>query len=557
MNKNGLINVKYKVKFDLTHSINSLKSVSARLAFKENHFIIRIDDSDKLPNKTLKKDAVITAISPIYSEEYEIYISYGLIYKITNKNIMIRLEVFHPSYQALTQLEIYDFTEPGILRDKKIGQDGIVNIENFLQNKKIQISKYLIETLVLFFNCLKDGVNHENIVSNLEEKYYKSISVSKKYYTTALSDLKKSDKVKADLKKKIISSSKSSNSATSTNQNTQYTVTVSRPSNTNNNFETSNIVETICNDKKNVNYLSFESLFYEIKKKSIQSLETTIFLFFQILGLDIYSINLKKVPMKSVSKNLKMIDHEEGVSPFKNSKKNLSEVRFYENQLSQKDLEIDPAKSMEDRKFKLRSNSNKMLSNNDNLKNFINDDYFYSNYEDNKEEANEHKNKNEGNIVLMTLEEANENNFDTLLKTHEKFKGKSGGDTPKFKEKGGKRKKTNEEKNRVMTEIELNNATIMELNRKIEETKKNHLFLPPNDYLNIIHNTSELCHRKFFEFCFEDYFSKIFKIDKDNYGVIKIDSIVSYFYFIKGLKNFLFTDENKIFYANLFFYDDL
>jgi hypothetical protein len=283
-------------------------------------------------------------------------------------------------------------------------------------------------------------------------------------------------------------------------------------------------------------------------------LEGTIFVFFQILGLDVYGINLSKVHKKAVSKNLKLITHEEGNS--NKNKKNKSEVRNLENQLSQKEIEFNPAKSMEEHKLKPIASNSKLIKNDDNLKKYVsNNDY--NNYDEFKEEGTKVENHHEGNIVLITLDEAQENNFDTLLKTHG-GKGKNhGGDTPKFKEKINIKKKQKEENVKVASEIEVNNASIMELNRNIEETKKNHLFLPPNDYLNVIHNTSELCHRKFFEFCFEEYFSRIFLIDKDKFGIIKIDAIITYFYFIKGLKNFLFTDENKIFYANLFFYDEV
>ena len=116
--------------------------------------------------------------------------------------------MFHPSNQEMMIIEINEFLKPGLFFDKKLSPIELVNIKNFLQIKKNQMINYLIETVVLFFNCLKNGVNRENIVSNLEDKYYHSINESKKYFINAVNDLKKSDKLKINVKKKIVSKEK-------------------------------------------------------------------------------------------------------------------------------------------------------------------------------------------------------------------------------------------------------------------------------------------------------------------------------------------------------------
>ena len=158
------LNQKFKVKFNfrLTKSFNSL---TGEIIFKENHFVIKLKD-----NNSKNKGTLINFLNPVFTDNDELYFSYGLIFKIDNINNVIKLDMFHPSNQEMMIIEINEFLKPGLFFDKKLSPIELVNIKNFLQIKKNQMIKYLIETLVLFFNCLKNGVNRENIVSNLEDK---------------------------------------------------------------------------------------------------------------------------------------------------------------------------------------------------------------------------------------------------------------------------------------------------------------------------------------------------------------------------------------------------
>jgi len=504
----------------------------------------------------------------LFSDKDDLFFSYGLIHRINSKDNMILLDIFHPSGQNLMKLNLYDLVEPNLFRDKKFSPEMILGVKNFLQSKKVEISKLLIETLVLFFNCMKDGISQENIVTNLEMKFYKSIDESKKYYTSAITDLKKADKIKAELKQKIIKKEKGTykQNIINTYMTSLYNIQATKPSSSDN-IGSYNIVETICSDTKNLNYLPFDSLFYEIKKKSIHSMEETIYLFFQILGLESQCINLKKVGRKAVAKNLKMIDCEESVS--RNAK--TDNMRNNDKMVlpQKEDLAMEPPKSVEEHKYKNMSQTEKT--------NTIFKKYVKTDYDEDYDEKKENVNKLERNLtekdqkvsatekkkfeICTSLESQDENNFGTLVKSQviERKQGilplKVAGkiDTPKFGDKKKKKKKEKEVLNNLDEEEVDSGTMILELNKSIEEAKRTHLFLPPNEYLNIIHNTSELCHRKFFEVCFDEYFSRLFLVEKDNFGVIKMDSIIVYFYYLKGLKNFLFTEENKIYYANLFF----
>jgi hypothetical protein len=89
--------------------------------------------------------------------------------------------------------------------------------------------------------------------------------------------------------------------------------------------------------------------------------------------------------------------------------------------------------------------------------------------------------------------------------------------------------------------------------KKIEKAKVNHAFLPSNDFHNIIMNTVEVVHRKFFELTFEDHFNKLFYFEKDKNNLIKLESIYNNFIYLRGLKLILFNEKNKIFFSNIFF----
>jgi hypothetical protein len=100
------------------------------------------------------------------------------------------------------------------------------------------------------------------------------------------------------------------------------------------------------------------------------------------------------------------------------------------------------------------------------------------------------------------------------------------------------------------------NLSLNEVYKLIEECSKQHSFLPPNETFNIFFNTTEIIHRKFFEIFFNELIGKIFKYEKDKDNLIKLDSLYNYFLYLRGLKNILFVEKNRIYFSNVFFMDD-
>ena len=557
MSNKTLVNAKFKVKFDINNKI-SWKCIYAYLLMKPNHLIIKIDENQK-SNEKIKINENSSLTNPLFVEKNDLFISYGLINKVTNINSVIRLEVLNPANIEMITIDIYDIMKPRIFTDKKLTLDEILNIENFILIKKIEISKHLIETLVLFFNNLKDTINNKSKSENQESKYNLSLAHSKKYYINTINDLKKTNKLKVDLKKKIINKEKSEAKTTinCTINGTFHNHTQTKSNRSNNILNDKKYaIENISIDNKVIIYLSFDSILYEIKKVSTKFLDSSIHLFFQILGLDNYRINFNKIQNHYVSKNLTMRNIEDRITT--KSTKNKS-VKNLDGQLQIIDLDINSSKCVDENNnkpilMKLVKNCDKL---NTYLSNTANDVIVDEKKEKNKYFNSENNvNDRDSKEVIHALENGKVNNLDSPHKSIsviEKANLRSTKfDTPKFKDINLSFKMISQN-----TDLEVMNLYLIELKKNIEEAKKNHQFKSPNEYVNIIENTSEFCHRKFFEISFEEYFNNIFCIDRDILGVMKIESIISYFYYIKALKNYLFTNENKIYYANIFFYDEL
>ena len=557
MSNKTLVNAKFKVKFDINNKI-SWKCIYGYLLMKPNHLIIKIDENQKSTEK-IKINENSSLTNPLFVEKNDLFISYGLINKVTNINSVIRLEVLNPANIEMITIDIYDIMKPRIFTDKKLTLDEILNIENFILIKKIEISKHLIETLVLFFNNLKDTINNKSKSENQESKYNLSLAHSKKYYINTINDLKKTNKLKVDLKKKIINKEKSEAKTTinCTINGTFHNHTQTKSNRSNNILNDKKYaIENISIDNKVIIYLSFDSILYEIKKVSTKFLDSSIHLFFQILGLDNYRINFNKIQNHYVSKNLTMRNIEDRITT--KSTKNKS-VKNLDGQLQIIDLDINSSKCVDENNnkpilMKLVKNCDKL---NTYLSNTANDVIVDEKKEKNKYFNSENNvNDRDSKEVIHALENGKVNNLDSPHKSIsviEKANLRSTKfDIPKFKDINLSFKMISQN-----TDLEVMNLYLIELKKNIEEAKKNHQFKSPNEYVNIIENTSEFCHRKFFEISFEEYFNNIFCIDRDILGVMKIESIISYFYYIKALKNYLFTNENKIYYANIFFYDEL
>ena len=73
MNRNALLNKKFRVKLDLTN-LTGRKSVIGEIHFKEYHLILKLDKKEK-SNQFQKKDFNSIIINPLYSDDKDLYFS--------------------------------------------------------------------------------------------------------------------------------------------------------------------------------------------------------------------------------------------------------------------------------------------------------------------------------------------------------------------------------------------------------------------------------------------------------------------------------------------------
>ena len=111
-------------------------------------------------------------------------------------------------------------------------------------------------------------------------------------------------------------------------------------------------------------------------------------------------------------------------------------------------------------------------------------------------------------------------------------------------------------KNQSLNNSQNDNLSLNEVQKLIEECSKHHSFLQPYETFNIFFNTTEIIHRKFFEIFFEEFIGKIFYYEKDKDSLIKLESLYNFFLYLRGLKNILFVEKNRIYFSNVFFMDD-
>ena len=247
----------------------------------------------------------------------------------------------------------------------------------------------------------------------------------------------------------------------------------------------------------NYNINSFDSLINEFKLRTSVNIEESIILFFKIISIDSNKFNI----LKSVNeREKKKIGNKiNKINKYIPSQGNISAniPRKSLNLFERKNYHID---------------INKM--NNLNNENFS------------------ESTKNTSNKILETNK--NNNNANNSLI-----------ETPKFCFK----------KNQI-DDSQNDNLSLNEVYKLIEECSKQHSFLPPNETFNIFFNTTEIIHRKFFEIFFNELIGKIFKYEKDKDNLIKLDSLYNYFLYLRGLKNILFVEKNRIYFSNVFFMDD-
>ena len=94
------------------------------------------------------------------------------------------------------------------------------------------------------------------------------------------------------------------------------------------------------------------------------------------------------------------------------------------------------------------------------------------------------------------------------------------------------------------------------INELLEFSKKFNSFVPNNSMENILDNTSQVIHRKFFEFLFKSYFSDIMEIESEKYKTLSSDAFHQILLVLRRLKKILFTNKNLNYYSEFLFFNE-
>ena len=469
--KNALITgTKYRITFDIL-GIKNLSCIKAYMIIQEQHLYLKISNIEKN-----KFDLIINLLKPIIFENDDSFlIHYGLINSCHNNNLRMKLEIHNPALVSFITIIITNIETGNFLLKRNLNQSEVEKLTYYIVNKRNCYVKNLIEILIDFISMLKNEIESNVIKYLIEEKYYKSLMESKRYYDKSIIELKEQDKHKQKMKKRIISNTKNEKILLSND----YEVPAPNKS--------IQMINEILPEENNNNYNSFEMLFSDIKTKSSFIIDETINILLQIINFENNNLKVNKILKTKVANDLK---------------------NFEESSKSSINPEINI-------NFKSKSSYN-IISYSENIVNRLNKrDEFdkNSNYSTKHSSIKEKSNKKEDLIL-----------------------------TPKFCHNEIKEESSKKE-------------FFKDILIKLEECKSKHAFLPTNSYFNILHNSIEVVHRKFFEISFDEYFQNVFLIEKDKNSYLKLESLFSFFLYLRNLKNYLLTDENKLYFSNIYFYD--
>ena len=510
MKKNDLfINEKLKGYMTIS-SINIPHKIKINLEFTEHYFIIKFLD---LKNKI--KDAVQQIFFPLYQKYPNIYhINYTLI-KYTNimNSNGFKITMINPKSSFTFSLTIHNIEILGVLFNKKINYEGLNIINRKLTNLINFEIKHLISQLLYLFTLFRDCLDpKKNENTTIEEILFKSYIAGKAYYEKYIAELKKNSKIKQGIKKIVLEKLDRLKKIRMNNNNSD-----SEEDDKDDGNRDTYIINYTHNDNyliefnlnhhfENYNINTFDSLINEFKLRTSVNIEESIILFFKIVSVDSkkFNIKFKKSDTKTITLNLKSLNERE-------KKKNSNQLNLKLTQGNKSaNIPIKPLSLFD------QIDINKM--------NNLNNETFSE------------STKNTSNKLLEITKKNKNSNSDLL-------------ETPKFCFK----KNINPN---LIDDSQNDNLSLNEINILIEEYSKQHSFLPPNEIFNVFFNTTEIIHRKFFEIFFDELIGKIFYYEKDKDNLIKLDSLYNYFLYLRGLKNILFIEKNRIYFSNVFFMDD-
>ena len=494
MNKTDLC-INEKLKSDLMiSSINIPHKIKVILEFSEHYFTIKFPVNFEKKNKIY--ELVNHIFHPILKNEKEniFYINYALV-KVANifEVSTLRMQIYNPISSNNFTLNFKSIESVGVLFNKKKNFENLTTICRKISNLINLEIKYLIEQFLYLFTLLRDCLDPKKSENPIiEEILLKAYLNGKAYYEKYLNELKKNAKLKMIVQKDI--NDQLDNVASGNTGNDSLRAKK--------NYTTKVVSPIEQTDISFESFATFDSLLNEFKIRTSIYIEGSIALFFKVVSVEqaIVNSSFKGIDTKVISHNLKSVNEREKLK-LKNK------------------FQMALPSSV--------SNANRSVIEKKN--NFTSE--FSENYSESTKTGSKKKTQKKNRSFTP------DNNNELL-------------ETPKFYEKNRRKNYQNNDNNTN------NGMSINEVLKHIDEGKKLHTFVPPINTQNIFFNTAEIIHRKFFEYIFEEFLGKIFSYEKDNDNLIKLDSLYNYFVYLRGMKNILFIEKNRIYFSSVFFMDD-
>ena len=471
-----------------------------------NHFLkIAIIDK-KADIKTEFELIKALFISMNYSKSYEFFINFVFFQNIKSQSESISIEINNPVSNNIIFLTLINLESVNLLFKKKLDINQII----FQLKKKIkEEKKYLIYSFNNMIFALRDFIDKSKKIKILENIKQQAYKFGKNYYESSALVFKKKAKIAKNINDNILLTKLKTMEQSLSQQEKM---------------------------KKNISYTSFESLIGEFNMRTSYFIEETIVLFLKIICIGINSfddINFNKF-------NLNQIFEEENKNQKSSVKKQFDKNNksftgnFKNNKLFNEEEDVFNRINNKNNNFQLEDSSTEGTSKKKNYKKKI-----YISQDDTRIPTPKFKQFNYKINKNQAMDNFSQNYYDNLSNTIQISINPF-------------------ENINNITKNTINNKTITlnNIKKEIEELCTIHSLLTPDNIFNLFCNASEIIHRKFFQITMNSYLGKIFYLEEDKEGNIKMEDLYNYFLYVRALKLLLFNSEKKDYFMNNILFDD-
>jgi len=471
-----------------------------------NHFLkIAIIDK-KADIKTEFELIKALFISMNYSKSYEFFINFVFFQNIKSQSESISIEINNPVSNNIIFLTLINLESVNLLFKKKLDINQII----FQLKKKIkEEKKYLIYSFNNMIFALRDFIDKSKKIKILENIKQQAYKFGKNYYESSALVFKKKAKIAKNINENILLTKLKTMEQSLSQQEKM---------------------------KKNISYTSFESLIGEFNMRTSYFIEETIVLFLKIICIGINSfddINFNKF-------NLNQIFEEENKNQKSSVKKQFDKNNksftgnFKNNKLFNEEEDVFNRINNKNNNFQLEDSSTEGTSKKKNYKKKI-----YISQDDTRIPTPKFKQFNYKINKNQAMDNFSQNYYDNLSNTIQISINPF-------------------ENINNITKNTINNKTITlnNIKKEIEELCTIHSLLTPDNIFNLFCNASEIIHRKFFQITMNSYLGKIFYLEEDKEGNIKMEDLYNYFLYVRALKLLLFNSEKKDYFMNNILFDD-